>query len=78
MADGFGFIEKSLAIFENQDPNVERFSEVAISVRNFFQCYRIIYDEKKKRQFKLPSINSSVSVVIHKKTSNLWKISKKT
>ena len=48
MADGFSFIEKALAIFENQDPNVERFLEVAISVRNFFQCYRIIYDEKKK------------------------------
>ena len=54
MADGFGFIEKALAIFENQDPNVERFSKVAISVRDSFQCYHAIYDEKIKGQCKLP------------------------
>ena len=39
LPDGFGFIEKTLAIFENQDSNVERFSKVAISVRDSFQCY---------------------------------------
>ena len=49
MADGFGFIQKALAIFENQDPNVERFSKVATSVRNSFQRYCVIYDEKKKK-----------------------------
>ena len=49
MADWLGFIEKALAIVENQDPNVERFSKVAMGVRDSFQCYRIIYDEKKKK-----------------------------
>ena len=49
MADGFNFMEKALSIFENQDPNVERFSKVATSVRDSFQCYRIIYDERKKK-----------------------------
>ena len=48
MPDGFGFIGKALAIFENQDRNVERFSTVAISVCDSFQCYCIIYDEKKR------------------------------
>ena len=54
MANRFSFMEKALTIFENQDPNFERFSKVATSVRDSFQCYRIIYDEKKKRQCKHP------------------------
>ena len=54
MADGFSFTEKAVAIFENRDPNVEKFSKVAISVRNSFQCYHITYDEKKKKRSKLP------------------------
>ena len=54
MADGFSFMEKALTIFENQDLNFERFSKVATSVRDSFQCYRIIYDKKKKRQCKHP------------------------
>ena len=49
MADGFSFMKKALTIFENQDPNFERFSKVATSVRDSFQCYRIMYDEKKER-----------------------------
>ncbi|KAI6651905.1 hypothetical protein LOD99_4805 [Oopsacas minuta] len=49
MAEGFSLIEEALAIFENQDPNDERFSKVATSVRDSFQCYRIIYNEKKRK-----------------------------
>ena len=49
MAEGFSLIEKALTIFESQDANVERFSKVAMSVRDSFQCYRIIYDEKKNK-----------------------------
>ena len=40
---------KALTIFESQDANVERFSKVAMSVRDSFQYYRIIYDEKKNK-----------------------------
>ena len=49
MANGFGFVEEALPILENQDPNVERFSKIAISVRDPFRCYRIFYDEKKNK-----------------------------
>ena len=49
MAEGFSLIEKALTIFESQDANVERFSKVAMSVQDSFQCYRIIYDEKKNK-----------------------------
>ena len=54
MADGFGFIKNALAIFRNQDPNVERFSKVAISVRDFFQFIALSMMKRKKRQCKLP------------------------
>ena len=33
MAEGFSLIEKALTIFESQDANVERFSKIAMSVR---------------------------------------------
>ncbi|KAI6646855.1 Tigger transposable element-derived protein 1-like isoform X4 [Oopsacas minuta] len=49
MAKGFSLIEKALAIFQNQDPNDERFSKVATSVRDSFECYRIIWNEKKRK-----------------------------
>ena len=49
MANEFNFMEKALTIFENQDPNLERFLKVTTSVRDSFRCYRIIYDEKEKK-----------------------------
>ena len=68
----FNFMEKALTIFENQDPNFERYSKVATSVRNSFQCYRITYDKKKKNDSaNILGLNSSINLVIRKKTSNL-------
>ena len=49
MAEEFGFIGKALAIFKNQDPNVERSSKVAIRVRDSFQCYRTTIKRKNDR-----------------------------
>lgn len=49
MAEGFSYLEKCLTIFESQDANAERFSKVAARINDAMQCYRIIYDEKKKK-----------------------------
>ena len=48
MARGFSLFEEALLVFEAQDPNVERFTKVAAAVRDAIQCYRVIYDEKKR------------------------------
>ena len=42
-------IVKAFAIFEQQDPNVERCTKVANQINDAIQCYRIIYDEKKRK-----------------------------
>ena len=48
MARGFSLCEEALLVFEAQGPNVERYTKVAAAVQNAIQCYRVIYDEKKK------------------------------
>ncbi|XP_057390086.1 tigger transposable element-derived protein 1-like isoform X2 [Balaenoptera acutorostrata] len=48
MARGFSLFEEALVVFEAQDPNVERYTKVAAAVQNAIQCYRVIYDEKKR------------------------------
>ncbi|XP_057575413.1 tigger transposable element-derived protein 1-like isoform X2 [Hippopotamus amphibius kiboko] len=48
MARGFSLFEAALLVFEAQDPNVERYTKVAAAVQNAIQCYRVIYDEKKR------------------------------
>ena len=48
MARGFSLFEEALLVFETQDPNVERYTKVAADVQNAIQCYRVIYDEKKR------------------------------
>ena len=50
MAEAFTLIEKGLQLFENQDPNAERFSKVSTAIRDTINCYQIIYDEKKKKK----------------------------
>ena len=45
MADKFSFIEEALAIFENQNVNIERFSKVSTSVK----FYRIHIRPKEKK-----------------------------
>ena len=49
MAEGFGLIENALATYENQDPDEEKFSKVATSIRDSLQCYCLIYNEKKSK-----------------------------
>ncbi len=41
-------LEYFLSIFEKQDPNAERFSEVSAAMNGAIYCFRLIYDEKKK------------------------------
>ncbi|KAF5889018.1 tigger transposable element-derived protein 1-like isoform X1, partial [Clarias magur] len=48
MARGFSLFEKALSVFEAQDPNVERYTKMAAAVQNAIQCYRSIYEEKKR------------------------------
>ena len=49
MARGFSLFEKALLVFEVQDPNVEQYMKVAAAFQKAIQCYRVIYDEKKKK-----------------------------
>ena len=48
MARGFSLFEEALLFFEAQDPNVEWYVKVAAAIQNVIQCYRVIYDEKKR------------------------------
>ncbi|KFD47790.1 hypothetical protein M513_11340 [Trichuris suis] len=48
MAKGFSLFEEALAIFESQDPDVERYSKVAAAVHEAIHCYRVIYDERRR------------------------------
>ena len=58
MARGFALFEEALFVFEAQDPNVERYTKVEAAVQNAIQCYRVIYDEKKKKSY-FPDITGS-------------------
>ena len=48
MARGFSLLEEALLVFEAQALNSERYSKVAAAVQNAIQCYRVIYDKKKR------------------------------
>ena len=48
MARAFSLFEEALLVFEAQDPNIEWYTKVAATVHNAIQCYRVIYDEKKR------------------------------
>ena len=48
MARGFSLFEAALLVFEAQDLNIEWYTKVAAAVQNAIQCYRVIYDEKKR------------------------------
>ena len=48
MARGFSVFEEAPLLFEAQDLNAERYTKVAAAIQNAIQCYRIIYDEKKR------------------------------
>ncbi|XP_054946389.1 nuclear autoantigen Sp-100 isoform X5 [Physeter macrocephalus] len=48
IARGFSLFEEALLVFEAQDPNVERYMNVAAAIQNVIRCYRVIYDEKNR------------------------------
>ena len=45
---GFSLFKEAPLLFDAQDPNVERYTKVAAAAQNAVQCYRVIYDEKKR------------------------------
>ncbi|MEE6461462.1 hypothetical protein FKM82_001295 [Ascaphus truei] len=48
LAAAFKHIDSALAIFEDNDPNIERSSTVSRGVSNQISCYREIYTQKRK------------------------------
>ena len=48
MARRFSLFEEVLLVFEDQDPRVEQYRKVAAAIQNVIQCYRVIYEEKKR------------------------------
>ncbi|KAK3875862.1 hypothetical protein Pcinc_019292 [Petrolisthes cinctipes] len=49
LSEDFSLLDKVLASFESQDPNTGRFTKVYAAVHDAIACYRLIYDEKKKK-----------------------------
>ena len=52
LAEGFSLIDKTLGIFEQQDPNVEHCTKVANQINDAIQCYHI-YGEKERKTIQL-------------------------
>ena len=48
MAIGFSLFEEALLVFEARDLNIEWYTKVTAAVQNAIQCYRVIFDEKKR------------------------------
>ena len=48
VARGFSLFQEALLVLEAQDLNVERYTKVAAAIQNAIQCYRVIYNEKKR------------------------------
>lgn len=48
MAEAFTFIERGLSMFEQQNPNIKRFSKVSTCISDTILRYHLIYDKKKK------------------------------
>ena len=53
MARGFPLFEEALLGFEVQDLNIESSRKVAAAFQNTIQCYRVMYDEKKRATFQI-------------------------
>lgn len=49
LAEAFDFMELSLSLFKDQDDDDERFNKVAAGVKDALTCYKIIFDEKRKK-----------------------------
>ena len=51
MARGVSSSEEAQKAFESQDPNAEQDRKVAAAFQNAIQCYRDIYEKRKKRYY---------------------------
>ena len=45
---GFSLFEEALLVFEAQYPNIKRYTKDAAAFQNAIQCYRVIYEKKKR------------------------------
>ena len=52
----FSLLEKGLLVFEVQNPDVEQYTKVEAAIQSAIQCYRVIYDEEKKKKSYYPDI----------------------
>ena len=57
LSEVFSLAETMMVKLENQDPDTERFTKVYRGVMEQLSCYRIIYEEKKKKAVQ-PSIQA--------------------
>ena len=56
LAKIFSLVDEAIELIDEMDPNVERSIKVANSMHDALTCYRIIYEEKKKK-VQQPSID---------------------
>ena len=61
LAEAFHMLENAMAVFEEQDPNSERFTKVYRGVTECISCYKVILEEKKKA-----SVQSCLDAFFHK------------
>lgn len=54
MPKGFYLFEEALLPLEAQDPKVKQYIKVEAAIQNAFQCYCVIYDEKKRDTTQTP------------------------
>uniref|UniRef100_A0A673CZT8 HTH CENPB-type domain-containing protein n=1 Tax=Sphaeramia orbicularis TaxID=375764 RepID=A0A673CZT8_9TELE len=52
LAEAFSLLEQAMARFEAEDPNMERFLKASRGVMDSVQCYREIWEEKRKISFQ--------------------------
>lgn len=50
MAKKFSLLEEVPLVFEAQNPSIERYTKAAAAIQNAIQCYRAIYEKKKKNK----------------------------
>ena len=63
--DAFTNIENAIKIFEENDPNCERSSKVALDLRKAYSCYQEIYREKKKKCTKQLTLENFIKKTVH-------------
>ncbi|XP_063309192.1 tigger transposable element-derived protein 1-like [Pelobates fuscus] len=58
LEEAFQHMEKAINIFESQDSNFERSTKVARDLRNAYNCYKEIYNEKRRMSWKQTTIRA--------------------